>query len=186
MLRFRQTLLFDRNAFSRSLLNIVGAISIVLMLMWNISTVSSYQPPQPLARLAMVSGIFQQWTMFSPNPQGGTLWFVVEGELASGQKVDLMVPVVEDDFSLHQSVVWDQSEGHVMTDKYWRKYFEAIQDRENDLFHFADYTCHSWNRENGGDEKLIRLTISRGFSTTLANSERADPVFDPVGTWNCG
>lgn len=186
VLRFRYSMRPEKNKISRLLINAVGTVSIVLMLTWNVSTVSSYQPPQPLGRLAMASGTFQQWMMFSPNPQGGTLWFVIEGELASGEKIDVMTPIVANDVSIHKPAVWDQSEGHVMTDKYWRKYFEAIQGRENDLFHFADYACRTWNAGNSGDDKLVRLIISRGFATTLPNSERADPVYQPVGTWNCG
>ena len=186
MLPIRRNLRPDPDEMSRTALNVVGALSIALLLLWNISTVSSYQPPAPATRLAMASGIFQQWSMFSPNPQGGTLWFVIEGELVSGEKVDVMTAVVAGDVSIRQPVVWDQSEGHVVTDKYWRKYFEAIQTREGDLFAFADTTCQGWNEENVADEKLARITITQGFATTLPTNERADPVFTLIGTWNCG
>ena len=185
-LNFRYAVLPDTEAVAKTAFNGIGTVSIVLMLMWNVSTVSSFQPPPTATRLTMATGIFQQWSMFSPNPQAGTLWNVIEGELVSGEKVDVMTAVVAGDPSSRQPVVWDQSEGHVVTDKYWRKYFEAIQNREGDLFAFANQTCRSWNDENPADEKLSRITITRGFATTLLTNERADPVFTPIGTWNCG
>ena len=185
-LRLNHSHLLDKAALSRKALNTCGVLCIVLMLSWNVSTVSSYQPSKPLERLTLATGIFQQWSMFAPTPQAGTLWYVVEGELASGEKVDLMTPIVANDVFIRQPVVWDQSEGHVMTDKYWRKYFEGIEGRESDQFAFADYTCRTWNATNNDGERLISLVITQGLATTLPNSERDDPVNTTVGLWHCG
>lgn len=167
------------------LANFGAAVSIVIVLLWNIQTVSGYTVPQAVRPLAISSGLYQNWSMFAPGPQTATIWFVVEGELESGERFDLLVPLFEGDLSQRQPVVWNQSGDLVIEDKYWRKYFHAIRGKEVDSQRFAAYACRTWNAEHSGSERLHGLTITRGVASTGDDQSRAKPRYSEVGSWNC-
>lgn len=175
----------ERRVNKHSILNIVCGVAVILVVLWNVSTVSSYEVPDPARRVAVAAGLYQNWSMFAPSPQASTVWFVVEGTLTSGDKVDVLRPIVEGDLSIRSATVADQSDKTVVDDKYWRKYFHAIWERENDLLAFAGYACRSWNAEFSGEDRLESLTITRAYARTLPNSERAEPAFTSVGSWTC-
>lgn len=166
-------------------INFAVVLSIVLMFCWNLTTVSSYTMPEPLRQAAVATGTYQNWSMFSPNPQMSTVWFVASGNLQSGEEVDILTPIRREDVSLRLPVVMDQSEHIQNHDKYWRKYFHAIYKRDADTLAFAAYACRTWNADNSGEDRLKTVTLTRGYSQTLTNSERADPVLEVVGSWDC-
>lgn len=175
----------SRSQMSSLFGNVGAALAIVVVLAWNIQSVSGYSTTPTMRQAAIGTGLYQNWSMFAPGPQSATIWFVVEGTLESGEKVDLLIPMYDDDVSLRQSVVWDQSDDLVLKDKYWRKYFQAIRGNKTHSQRFAAYTCRTWNADNTGGERLESLTLTRGVSPTKTNGERADPTFDELGSWNC-
>lgn len=167
-------------------LNVICAFAILLGLMWNVSTVSSSSGiPEPMRRTAVAAGLYQDWAMFAPNPRPTTNWFVVEGELASGEKVDLMKPVMTGDFSLRQAPVWDQSDDVLLHNERWRKYFQAIRTRDTDGLQLAGYACRTWNADDRGEGRLETVTLTFASATTLPNSQRAEPAFAEIGYWIC-
>ncbi len=168
-----------------SMMNVVCAIAAVLILMWNVSTVSSYSVPEPASRVAVAAGLYQDWSMFAPSPQASTIWYVVEGTLSSGQTLDMLAVLAAGDLSKGETPVWDQSDELVVENKYWRKYLPAILDRDSDLLAFAGYACRTWNAEFSGQNRLESLTLTRAYAQTLPNSERAEPAYVSVGSWDC-
>lgn len=165
--------------------NLLAALAVMLMMGWNIQSVSSYSMPDALRNATISAGLNQKWSMFAPNPQAASVWYVVEGELTTGEKVDLFAALYSGDVSSRTEVIWDQSASVVNQDKYWRKYFSSIRDKETPMLRFAAYACRTWNAENSGDDRLVRLTFNRGVSRTLQSSERAEPVYTELGSWNC-
>lgn len=165
--------------------NVLAAFAIVLVLGWNIQTVSAFVVPEPFRKITTTTGLYQQWSMFAPGPQMSSIWFVVEGELESGDKVDVLIPIYKDDVSIRQSVTWDQSEDMNMKNKYWRKYFHAIRGKETEMLRFAAYSCRTWNAQNSGEERLTRVTLTRAHAVTLPDGMRAEPVYDQLGSWRC-
>lgn len=164
---------------------VVCALAIVLSTLSNISNVSSYSMPSSLQALMYSGGLQQSWRMFAPQPGGNSIWYVVEGELASGDRVDLLVPIAENDMSARPPVVWDQSDDVLYPNKFWRKYFGFIREREGPKTRFSQYACQTWNAENDGEDRLERLSLTRGISRVLPNSERAEPVYIDLGSWDC-
>jgi len=174
------------NRLTRTLCrNLAIGTCVALMTMWNVATVSSYSLPEPMRQLSVATGIYQDWSMFSPNPQLNTVWFVAAGQSESGEQFDVLTPIRSGDMSIRQPVVLDQSDNIQNYDKYWRKYFHAIRNRDSDSLAFAGYVCRAWNAENSGNDRLKSVTLTRASSRTLTNSERAEPVYEIVGTWNC-
>lgn len=185
VLRFQNAAVPDSARISRYIVSAVCALSIFIGLLWNISTVSSFDLPDPLRRTAVATGLYQNWGMFAPDPRPVSRWFIVEGDTASGDNVDLMVPLMESDYSLRQPPVWDQSDNVLLQSEHWRKYFFAISSRENDGLKMAGYICRNWNAENSGDDRLETVRFTVASSATLPNNERAEPAYQQVGLWFC-
>lgn len=175
----------SRLPFAAIAINLLAAMAILVMLLWNIQTVSSYQVSPEVRRIALSTGLYQTWSMFAPGPQTATIWFVVEGELSSGDKIDLLLPLNSGDLGLRQPVVWDQSGEIQLKDKYWRKYFHAINGRDNDSRKFAAYACRTWNKTHQGDERLRAVRLTRGVSVTQENGMRGAPKYSQMGSWTC-
>jgi hypothetical protein len=153
--------------------------------MWNLTSVSSYRIPVPAARVAAAGSVFQSWGMFAPVPRGSTVWFIVEGELVSGERIDLLEPIISDDFTVKNSVVWDQRNDVLLRNEPWRKYFERIGTSTDQPVYLAGYACRMWNSEDRGDQRLDNVTITVATAITLPGSERAEPVYQQIGTWQC-
>lgn len=169
----------------KAVTNIIASIMVVVMLCWNVQTVSAYRAPQPVRDIALASGIYQEWSMFTPGPQRVSIWYMALGELESGEYVDVLRPIYVGDLSLRTTVEWNQSDGLAIEDKYWRKYFSSIRGKNTEKQRFAGYICRAWNAENQGENRLQTVYFTRGTSATLPNGERATPDYDQLGSWDC-
>lgn len=166
--------------------NIICSIALVMVVMWNIQSVSAYRAPEPVRHAVISTGLYQSWSMFAPGPPSSSSWTLVVGDLESGERVELLIPLVEDDMSLREPVTWDQSDSVLVQDKYWRKFFQSAKREEKNLRQFAAFTCRSWNAENSGNQRLSKIWLVQGYSKTLDDGQRAKPVFDQLGSWKCG
>lgn len=175
----------DPDHIRRIASNTVCAVALVMVLMWNLQSVTAYKAPQPVQQAMITTGLYQSWSMFAPGPPTVSSWSVVVGVLDSGERVDLLVPIVANDMSIQQDVEVDQRDNVAMQDKYWRKFFQSAQRNDENLRRFAAYACRSWNAENSGENHLKGLAIYQGRSRTLEEGERSKPVFDQLGSWKC-
>lgn len=123
--------------------------------------------------------------MFAPNPREATVWFIVEGQTSGGENLDLLTPLLENDFSLRLAPIWDQTDDVQLQNERWRKYLFAIQFREDDSLKMAGFICRHWNVANLGDDRLQTVTFTVASSRTLLNRERAEPAYRIVDTWTC-
>lgn len=169
----------------RIAVNAICLLGIVLGLMWNLTTVSSFGIPQPAARVAAAGNVFQSWGMFAPTPRGTTVWFIVEGELESGERIDLLGPIISDDFDVRHPVIWDQRDEVWLRNEPWRKYFERMTSETDQPRYLAGYGCRMWNSHDRGDQRLNRVTITVASSTTLPGGQHGEPVYRQLGTWEC-
>jgi hypothetical protein len=163
---------------SRPITNLVTALCLMFVLVANIGTVSSFSVPEPVRPMGHALGLFQRWSMFAPSPGTATVWFVVEGTLADGRKVDLLTPVIHGDFSTIRHVSWEQPDfisKTVYRGEHWRKYLNSITaGRREERRAFAAYVCRTWNAEHHAESALVSLQAFHMRRRTLPDYRLAD------------
>ncbi len=168
-------------------IDLIAAVSLVYILFWNLTTVSSFAMPAGSTPLGLVLGFDQSWRMFSPSPPVDDGWYVIPGELEGGGQVDLM-SVVREDLDPPEGVSWEKPENVAYTDnnEHWRKYLEAIGQVEHahQRAYFAGYLCRAWNGSHGGEERLKRLEIAFVREKTLPDYR--PPKHEKVLLWKQG
>lgn len=144
--------------------SIVAALSLVFVLVWNVSTLRDKLPSsletQPALRLAASAGLAlrlgQRWEMFSPRPPRQSEWFIVVGRLGDGQRVDLMrdrVGAPSFEKPAHRS------DYHLSAR--WERYFTYADDNDYvDGFEtLLDYYCRRWNDRESGGRRLVAVRV---------------------------
>jgi hypothetical protein len=171
--------------------NLLLAGSIVFVLLWNLTSVTSFRMPSESVPFAYASGLYQQWNMFAPGPSRATVWIVVRGVLADGREVDLLTPIVHDDLERVPVLSWaepDDIVGEYYGSKYWRKYLTATadEDRRDERRAFAAYACRTWNGHYGGDVRLVGLQVIRMSERTVLPGEEEQPtVRNVIAQYHC-
>ncbi len=174
---------------SRPITNLVTALCLMFVVAANIGTVSSFSVPEPIRPMGHALGLFQQWSMFAPSPGNSTYWYVVEGTLADGRTVDLLTPVIHDDFGTVRHVSWEQPEfigKTVYRGEHWRKYLNSITfGRREERRAFAAYVCRTWNTEHRAESALVSLQTFHMRRRILPNYQVPDA--EPIlrFTYNC-
>lgn len=128
---------------------IVVAVALVLVLAWNAVTLGYGDPPAAVE--TTVDPDQHRWDMFAAGG-GDDGWYVVPGELESGEQVDAFG---------HSQVDWDRPPD--VADTYpshrWLLYLVKIQHPAyaDHRVHFAEYLCREWNSNH--DDRLVGLTV---------------------------
>ncbi len=137
-------------AWTRQALSAVAAVLLAAMIAWNAASLGYVAAPDAVADA--VDPGERGWTMFAPEPRGVDGWYVVVGQLRSGEQVDAFrdapvrwepPPDAADAFPSHR----------------WFVYLLDLRAPANaDLRpHFADYVCRQWNGEHDG--RLSGVTV---------------------------
>ncbi|WP_299235678.1 HTTM domain-containing protein [Natronomonas sp.] len=71
-------------AYCRSLLTVLGALTIVWMLLFAAGNVSAYDVPEGVDYETLDQ---QRWSLYAPDPNDGYSWYVTEAELTDGTTV---------------------------------------------------------------------------------------------------
>ena len=170
--------------------NLLAACCIVFVIAWNISTVSAFTVPKDYQPVAYGMALYQRWSMFAPRPPSATQWYVVRGELADGQEVDLLAPLMRGDINHVVFLSWDRPDnivnGHY-GDKSWRKYIEAIgrSGRSAERMRFAAYACRTWNDTYAGDVALEHVELYRLTQRTMLDGSEAEINRTLVDDFDC-
>ena len=147
---------------------------------YNLTTVSSFKIPESIYPVGPLLGLEQHWGMFAPGPSKNDGSFVIPGSLRSGQQLDLMANIIQNDFSMPSAGVSWEKPSHLRSlyrDEHWRKYLEQIRDQKNadQRLYFARYICREWNKRHTGDEELTNFQITFMEVPTLPDYEHATP-----------
>jgi hypothetical protein len=129
------------------------------------------QPPNWRSQIGLIVPIRQHWAMFAPKPMDWNGWYVVEGVLADGRRLDLFPPQV-------QPLQWERPEDIAKTyrNQRWRKYLNNLtykihtQHRKN----FAFWKWREWELQHP-QEPLVELRV-----WFLCEVLREDGTIDPV------
>lgn len=159
--------------------NLLAAGLLLVVLGWNIASVSAYTMPRESRPVVYGLAIYQKWAMFAPRPPQSTQWSVIEGTLANGTKVSLLEPLVQGDMSLVVPLTWERPAyigGEYYGDKYWRKYFAALDEEggTNDRRALSGYLCRHWNAEHGGGQRLESVTLYSVLEATLPDGKAGE------------
>lgn len=172
------------------LTNVVLAVMLVTVVGWNISTVTAYTMPREARPVVYGTGMYQRWAMFAPRPPRSTQWFVVAGTLENGEQVSLLEPLVNDDMTMMTPLTWRRPEyigGEYYGNKYWRKYFEAVngEDMVEDRRALAGYMCRHWNRAHEGETRLDRVDLYSVLEPTLPNEGTGEQKRNKRAGYTC-
>ena len=157
--------------------NLLAFICVSYVLCWNLTTVSVLTMPERLLPVGPFLGLDQRWGMFAPSPSREDGWYVIPGNLRSGQQTDL-TSITRDDYRMH-GVSWEkpQDVNATFKNEHWRKYLENLhtEDGTDQRLHFGRYICRQWNTRHANSEQLTTFKITYMLETTLPSHQRATP-----------
>ncbi len=132
--------------------------------LWNLRTIDFKRFekifPRSLNFVGETLGLGQYWIMFAPYPMKETGWYVIEGTLRDGTKVDLMAadgrPPSFEEPELISATFPNQR---------WRKYLVTLWEHPNNpgsntgplRQHFVEYLKRKWNASHHGVKTLKRV-----------------------------
>jgi len=133
-------------------------------------------------------GIDQYWGMFSPRPPDGDFWLIIEGNLTSGEAVELF----------RDEGIW-KWEGNEMTydppepfyksfkSHRWYKYFEVyVQENQEPLrLEFGKFICREWNRRYEDEDVLQTFNIWIMEHTHLLDGTDGEPYGNIIYSHTC-
>ncbi len=179
-----------KRTVSSSLLgNLAAAFCLLLVLGYNVSTVSAYRLPQETRPITSSLGLYQSWAMFAPSPPKNTRWHVLAGTTESGEQINLLRALTRDDFSSGDPLNWDTPD-NINTDYYgdirWRRFFGALDDgnKHAQRARMATYSCQSWNALHP-DNKLTSFLFIYVAIPTTTDGSTADFSTRVVSTHTC-
>ena len=176
-----------RAAYASLFGNLFAAVCLVTIFGWNMTTVSGFTMPRDAVAFREVFNLDQRWDMFAPEPPHASTWHVLAGVLQDGRKVDLLTPVMDNDFGRVAPVLTGVPNGRVYKDEAWRRYLLRIGTVGNDaaLQSFDSYVCKEWNRQHSGPAKLLVIQFSVMTSQTLSGDRRGPVVPQVIVTSTC-
>lgn len=141
-----------------NVVNLVTLFFIGYVGLWNLKSVPRFgiDITPPWNKLASVIRVDQKWNMFAPYPLRIDGWYVIDGELANGTKVDVFRRTVG-------QVSFDKPEmvSKMFKNARWRKFIMSLYEKskkKHRLF-YGKYLCRSWNDTAVSDEKLQKFKI---------------------------
>ena len=158
----------------------VAVLSIASITLWNLSQAGAKFGAAGsevafeetlLGRFALLMRLDQRWSMFSPNPQTEDGWFVIDGTLADGARIDLFPELVTgsvDSASAERAVArgirWEKPDliSSQFGNQRWLLYFLQLVAVPSDaqLRGFRDYVCRFWNEGKQPRKSLRRFTLN--------------------------
>jgi len=155
-----------------------GVLCIISITLWNLSEAGArfnlggnemLFEESLLGRFTRALRLDQRWSMFSPNPQTEDGWFIVEGTLTSGTRVDVypalvgLIDVTSGPRAIDPDIRW-QKPGLISSQfpsQRWLLYFLQLVGAPTDvqLRGFESYVCRSWNASQPPDRALRRFAL---------------------------
>jgi hypothetical protein len=141
---------------------------------WNLRTVNypkyaRYFPPQ-VNPIGCTLGLDQMWNMFAPFPLKEDGWWVIQGELKDGSRVDV--------WKGGAPVCWQKPDlvSETYKNERWRKYMLNLWYTINAAHRplFAQYLCRQWNARHP-DRPLRSLEVYYMLRTTLPDYRQSTP-----------
>ncbi|NEU58018.1 HTTM domain-containing protein [Halorussus sp. MSC15.2] len=128
---------------------VVGSL-LALVLLWNAATLGYVALPEDVS--STVDPEEYRWDMFAPEPRTTDGWYVVPGELASGERVDVFH---------RRAVRWDPPPNVARSYRNVR-WFKYMMDLRASAYaplrpQFAEYLCQRWNATHEDGVRRLEL-----------------------------
>jgi hypothetical protein len=141
-----------------TLVNLLALFFIGYVGLWNIKSVPRFGVDivRPWNKIGSILRIDQKWNMFAPYPLRTDGWYVMDGELRSGQKVDVLRGT-EGQVSFEKPEVVSR----MFKNARWRKFIMSLYEKKkkNHRLYYGKYLCRSWNETAADDDKLSKFQI---------------------------
>ncbi|MGH7224294.1 MAG: hypothetical protein ACRELF_13770, partial [Gemmataceae bacterium] len=148
---------------------IILAASLLYVVLWNLRTLDFPRVnkifPTSINSIGQALGLDQYWAMFAPLPLLDDGWYIIEGKLRNGDRVDL--------FRDGAPLTWDKPEAvaEMYANERWRKFGTNLcqKDYARYRIHYARYLARQWNAQHGSEVQLDRVKIYFMLERTLPN-----------------
>ena len=155
----------------------------LLALSWNIWTynTSNFKYPTWARTLISYVRLEQKWDMFAPRPMRADGWFVFEGELRGGKKIDIF----DYEFTSGKELSFEKPENVVEQFKNyrWGKYLRRLKsgNKKNHRLYFGKFICRRWNYGRKYSELLDSFNIYFMKEVSLPNYQTAN--VEKISLW---
>lgn len=158
---------------------VLAALLFIYVLAWNVRELNfgRFHPwyPSTFNMIARTLRIDQFWSMFAPYPLTEDGWFVAEGRLRDGTRIDVHTG---------EAATFDKPRlvSRTYRNQRWRKYLENVASGayESQWGHYGGYLCRDWNARHEGAEALTDVRLYFVVERTLPEGV-AEPT--PVLRW---
>lgn len=135
--------------------NAIVLFAMLLVFAGNMSTLPwmNFRLPDVWQRLASVAQLQQRWGMFAPHPLVDDGWYVIEGVLATGERVDVWNERGKPDYAKPVDVT------RIYRGAMWVEYLNNIHLAVYQPY-FGEYLCRTWNKRHTGQEQVIRVYVT--------------------------
>jgi hypothetical protein len=153
-----------------------AAIFAVLVILANLTTLRMDSPFPPLLGLSLrITGLYQSWDMFAPDPAPDDGWIVVVGRRRDGGEEDL----------LHGGPVSWAKPAEVSStfpNFRWANYMRALRHRRPPVRHaYAEYMCRRTNADRRGAAQIEAVTLF--YLEDVNRTSTAPPRVGHVELW---
>ncbi|PIK15740.1 hypothetical protein [Halobacteriovorax sp. JY17] len=134
---------------------IFATLLISLSISWNFEGYlgsSKFDIKEPFTSIAFALGLNQQWNMFAPKPMRNDAWYIIDGNLQDGTRLN---PLTKESISFQKPL----HPQNTMKNSQWRKFYLNLSKKSEKKYlrKFANYICREWNNHN--ENKLTNFKI---------------------------
>lgn len=126
--------------------------------LWNMKSVPKFGIDilPPWNKIGSILRLDQKWNMFAPYPLRIDGWYVMDGELKDGSKVDVLRRTFGQVNFEKPEVV-----SYLFKNARWRKFIMSLYEKgkKNHRLYYGKYLCRSWNEEAEEARKLSKFKI---------------------------
>lgn len=163
--------------------NTLAMIALVIVFIFNLHSVEKlkFKMPQCLERVGYFFSLDQRWYMFGPQTLNDDYWYIFQGNLKNGKRIDL--------FKNGKKVTWykPKSSYSLYKNHRWRSYIRGLWASDVRLFsYYGQYLCNTWNKNHKReDEKLTEIEFWYAQEKTLPDYKISKPDIGLTYRYRC-
>ncbi|EQC47892.1 hypothetical protein [Bacteriovorax sp. Seq25_V] len=159
-----------------------ATLLILLSFSWNLEGYlgsDKFDVKDPFTSIAFTLGLNQQWNMFAPKPMSNDAWYIIDGELQDGSRIN---PITLESISFEKP----RYPQDTMENSQWRKFYLNLSRESGKTYmrNFANYICREWNTNN--KNKLVEYKIYQMLERTPSDyTAKPEVKQNLIWTYKC-